>query len=67
MKELSRRIRLSKQSPPMTPPLLKYVEYDGMTEFGNQLLLGIEPEWGIGNFHTKKPLRHVKSSMGEIP
>ena len=66
MKYISRRSRLSKQSPPMTLTLVEDLGYDVITEFWYQLLLGIEPEGDIVNAHTKNLLGDIKSSTEDL-
>ena len=46
---------MSKQSPAMNPPLIQHLEYNGMTDYRNQIILGTaqqipEPEADTNNF-----------------
>ena len=40
MEEVDKCSRMSEKSPPMQPPLLKELEYNGITLFGDNLILG---------------------------
>ena len=44
MKEISRRSRLSEDKPPIAIPLFQELGYDGMTEAGNIIVKGREPQ-----------------------
>ena len=42
IKDISRRRRLSYKSPPIMIPLLEPLGYDGMNDFGDEILPGTE-------------------------
>ena len=66
-KEIRRRSRLYDNSPLMTIPIVEQLGYDGMTNFGETILL----ETGMGqdrvNQHTRTFLRQLKYLSGTPP
>ena len=51
----------------MTTPLVEDLLFDGMTEYGDNLLLGTEKEEERGNPHTMNSLQNLKSITGTPP
>ena len=56
MKEIDHRSRMSEQSPAISPLLIKHLKYNGMTDYGDQILLSTthkipELESDTNNFH----------------
>ena len=50
---------MSENSPVMTLPLVKKLNFHGMMEYGNNLLLGRDPDIDNIITHTKSYLRHL--------
>ena len=67
MDKISRRSRNSENTPPMTDPLFQRLSLNGMTEWGDNVLLGKEVDVSSTNMHIGKFLKHLKSITGAIP
>eukprot|EP00957_Ditylum_brightwellii_P093160 7092939-Ditylum_brightwellii.AAC.1 len=44
MVEVAQRSRMSEESPPMTAPRVYDLQYNGITQYGDDLLLGTAPD-----------------------
>ena len=51
----------------MTEPLVQKLQYNVMTEWGENIFLGNYVEVSARNIHTRKFLKHLKSVTGKIP
>ena len=67
MREIEQQIIMSEKSPAMTHPLVNYLHYDGMTEFGKDILLGQAAEIPhLGN-HTERYLQELSTLTRSLP
>ena len=67
LRTVAARSRMSEDTPPMVPPLVHLLQYDGMTPFGDEVLRGtFNPPVGIDD-HTTGFLRRCKSVSGRPP
>ena len=67
MEKISRISRLSETTPPMTEPLVQKLQYNVMTEWGDNILLGNYVEVSARNIHNRKFLKHLKLVTGKLP
>ena len=54
MEDISGISRISYNTPPITKPLFQRLAYNGMTEWGDNMLIGEEVGDTSGNAHTRK-------------
>ena len=66
MEDIFSRSGISENTPPMTEPLVQILAYNGITEWGDNMLLGEEVDNTSGNLHTRKFLKHLNSVAGDI-
>lgn len=67
MTEIGGRSRMSERTPGMIPPLVNLLHYDGITEFGDELLRGRAPTVEGIDDHTQAYLDQLKSVSGLLP
>ena len=67
MKEIIGIVRLSDKSPPMMISLLEQLEYNGMAEVGDEILLGREICQNTGNEFIGAFIRKLKSVTVTLP
>ena len=66
MGRISRRSILSETTPTMTEPLVQKLQYNVMTEWGDNILLGNYVEVSARNIHTRNFLLHLKLVTGKL-
>ena len=64
MNEISRRSRLFETTPTMKEPLVQKLQYNVMTKWGDNILLGDYIEVSARNIHTRKFLKHLNLVTG---
>lgn len=65
--EFNRRFRMSEPSPGMQPPLVNHLNYNGMTDYGDALLLGKAPELEGLDEYTTTYLSQLRAVDGHLP
>ena len=67
MKEIGRRRKLLEESPGMTPPIGDMLNFNGVVEYGNNLLLRVAPEINDIDPRTKAYLHHIADITKKFP
>ena len=58
---------MSEQSPATNPPLIQHIEYNGTTDYGDQILLGTAQKIPELEADTNNPLQKLVSITGSLP
>ena len=58
---------MSKQSPAMNPPLIQHLEYNGMEEYGDQVILGTSQQITKLESDTNNFLQKLASITVSLP
>ena len=67
MKEIDHRSRMSEQSPAISPLLIKHLKYNGMTDYGDQILLSTTHKIPELESDTNNFLQKMVSINGSPP
>ena len=67
MEEIGNNSRLSEKSPPMNSLLVNKLGYNGMTDWGDDILNGEDIGEEMGDVHTRNFLNHLKPVTGALP
>ena len=67
MDEVEKRSRMSQESPPMTMPLVEHLQYHGMTDFSNEVLMGRPPQVEGIDEATQCYLDQLRAVDGHLP
>ena len=67
MKEIGKRIRMSENTPPIIALIIDLLKYNGNTPFGDQLLIGTDPDIPSLHDHTNIFLKQLISIKGRFP
>ena len=66
MIEIEQCCRFSETSPVMVPPLVNHLHFDGMTEYGNIIILGIEADIPDLDPHTRRYINEIATTIHYI-
>eukprot|EP00957_Ditylum_brightwellii_P201641 15326568-Ditylum_brightwellii.AAC.1 len=67
MEEVAQRSRMSEESPPMQPPLIEFLEYNGITDYADQILTGTAPPVHGIDEYTQAYMNQLVSVKGVLP
>ena len=67
MREIKQQSRISRKSPAMKTPLVNHVQFDGMTEYVKNILLGQAADILHLDNHTKRYLQEKASITRLLP
>ena len=67
MKEIDNLSRMLEQSPAMIPPLIQHLEYNGMSDYGDQIILGTAHKIPELEADTNNFLQKLVSITGSLP
>ena len=67
MKETEQRIRISENSPAMTSPLVNQLHFDGINDYGNDIILGQATDIPHLDNHTKIYLWELATLTHTLP
>ena len=67
MEDISRRSRLSDNTPTITELVVQILAYNVITELGDNVLIGEGVDNTYGNLYTRKFINHLKSVTGDLP
>ena len=67
MIEIEKRSRIPEKSPAMTPHLVNHLHYDGMIDYGNNILIGQASDIPHLDNHTKRYPQELSALTRSLP